>query len=64
MIARYTFAVCSRCGVQSPPLIDWDFDRLVRVGWRIAGSKYAFIATCPSCVDAERKEAEDPDRAA
>jgi len=52
---RYTFAVCTKCGVQSPPIIlrdgepasivkglqqmDWKFDRL----------RFNVLATCPKC---------------
>jgi hypothetical protein len=68
MTARYTFVVCSRCGVVSPPLL-MDDEKLpvpltgVRYlqDWRIETTRFNSIATCPACINAER---EDSDSAA
>jgi hypothetical protein len=60
MTARYTFLVCSCCGVQSPPIID----RLRSSdlpGWLIDATKFNVIAICPACRDDQEK---NPDRAA
>ena len=55
MSARYSFAVCVRCGVQSPPMITRDDnEQQVLTGWRIENYRFKIMATCPACLDAEK----------
>jgi hypothetical protein len=61
MTARYTFAVCIRCGVQSPPMIVAKEGRVIveylkglqRMGWRAWPRPI-----CPACIDAEEKDSD------
>jgi hypothetical protein len=74
MTARYTFVVCSRCGVVSPPTVIDDEQlyapliasvrhRQISGGWRIESTRFNSTATCPACIDAETTE-KDSDSAA
>jgi hypothetical protein len=55
MSARYTFAVCSKCGVQSPPIIvDSEYVgvyvALQAMNWQV--EKYSernVVGICPQC---------------
>jgi len=61
--ARYTFAVCVKCSVQSPPIIiaenghDSSEDlplALSKMGWKFDARRFSVMATCPQCaVEAE-----------
>ena len=61
MSARYTFAVCISCGVQSPPIILEDDGPkelsipLSAMGWRFDKLRFNVLATCPRCL-ATKKE--------
>jgi len=55
MTARYSFAVCVRCGVVSPPLI-WRDDAASLPGWRFDRFRFSVNAICPACLDAEKKD--------
>lgn len=49
-MARYTFAVCIRCGVQSPPIIGQNVSRLLKdMGWVVDEGKFIVRAVCPEC---------------
>ncbi len=56
MTARYTFAVCLSCGVQSPPIILNDDAPvelsilLAAMGWRFDKLRFNASATCPQCL--------------
>jgi hypothetical protein len=62
MTARYTFVVCSRCGVVSPPMIVGDEELVPLVGrvnsWRIERTRFNNIAICPACIDAEEENSD------
>lgn len=52
--ARFTFAVCKKCGVQSQPLItdpsgSGVADQLDKMGWSIDRRRFMMLATCPEC---------------
>ena len=49
--ARYTFAVCVKCGVQSPPIINpmGMEKQLQEMGWHLDTLKFTVLATCPKC---------------
>jgi hypothetical protein len=60
MTARYTFGICSRCGVVSPPIVvtghsAWSvaIGSLIQQGWKYQDLKFNIIAVCPACLDAE-----------
>jgi len=58
MIVRYTFAVCMKCGVQSPPVILSNrsalriaTEGLQKQGWVYKGLQFNIQAICPKCAD-------------
>lgn len=56
-MARYTFAVCIRCGVQSPPVIletETVTEKLKQMGWRVDEGRFVVRAICPSCQETEQ----------
>ena len=53
---KFTFAVCSQCGVQSQPIIIpvkpspvFVREKLEKDGWEVNFDLHLFIARCPSC---------------
>jgi len=67
MTAKYTFAVCISCGVQSQPIILLDgqpleIDVALRsMGWRFDKLRFNIAATCPKCLkDAQTEKANAP----
>ncbi len=56
MSARFTFAVCISCGVQSQPIILNDDAPveisipLAAMGWRFDKLRFNVCATCPECL--------------
>jgi len=50
-LSEYTFAVCIRCGVQSPPIINPRHmeQQLRDMGWKLDTLKFTILATCPMC---------------
>ena len=51
-MARFTFAVCIRCGVQSPPILLVDkniVQELKAMGWVLDEGKFVVRAICPEC---------------
>ena len=61
MIARYSFAVCKRCGVQSPPVL-WSkgdlksqipefVQALEAMDWH-----FDILAVCPACRNDQEKD--------
>jgi len=54
-MTQYSFAVCKKCGVQSPPIINpRDMEtRLREMGWHLDTFKFTIVATCPKCRHAE-----------
>ena len=61
-MTRYTFAVCSTCGVQSPMILlagdATDTNILSKTyteleGWKFHDMKFSICATCPKCASNE-----------
>lgn len=50
-MASYTFAVCVKCGVQSPPILEpRTMDKqLEKMGWKLDRMQFSVLATCPKC---------------
>ncbi len=53
--ARYTFAVCIKCGVQSPPIIDiGNMEKQLKdMGWKTETLRFTHRAICPKCQHAQ-----------
>jgi hypothetical protein len=72
MTARYSFAVCIKCGVQSPPIIltgktgmaAGAMAVLRHQGWQYQKFDFNILAVCPACLDGEKDQGETPDTAA
>jgi len=53
---KFTFAVCSECGVQSQPILIRDNvtpsfikDDLEKTGWEVKSSLHLLLCKCPKC---------------
>ena len=62
MNRRFTFAVCTSCGVQSPPIM-LDEDQpieislpLAHMGWRYDKMRFNVLATCPQCLSFKKDD--------
>lgn len=57
MTSRFTFAVCMKCGVQSPPITNMrNVDaELKGMGWHLNHRRFTVLATCPGCQDEKQK---------
>jgi hypothetical protein len=56
VITQYTFAVCVKCGVQSPPVMLKRGeprvlnDALQDMGWKFDRLRFNVLAKCPGCL--------------
>ena len=70
MTPRYTFAVCTKCGVASPPILlpshypsAIALTALTNQGWKCQSFTHNITALCPKCRN-EEEAAADPRPAA